>query len=300
MQAFIGVRFLFYNIIVVAFGGIKMKFKQAFNNNVALAVDAYGNEVVVMGKAIGFQKKDGDELDEAKVEKSFFLGDSLQDGKLMKVLKDIPIEIVLLTDKLIHLGEDILEKQMNKSILFTLSDHINCAIFRAKQGIDFGNPLQWEIKRLYLKEYRIGKQALDIIKNELHVELPQSEASLIALHFVNAAFDNGKMQEILQMTEVISHILNIVNDHFKIKLDEDSLNYSRFLTHLQYFILRQINKKTINISGDNSLFELINKSYPKSFNCVVKIKVYLHKEFNWEITDDEMGYLVLHIQRVTS
>jgi len=102
------------------------------------------------------------------------------------------------------------------------------------------------------------------------------------------------------MTEIISEILQIVNHHFNISLDEDSLNYSRFLTHLQYFILRQINKKSIDTCDDKSLFELISKSYPMSFKCVVKIKDYLYKELNWEVTDDEVGYLVLHIHRVTS
>ena len=277
-----------------------MIFKKAFNNNVALALDDSGNEVVVMGKAIGFQRKEGDSLDGCKVEKQFFLGDSVYDGKMSQILRDIPMDIILLTDTIVEEGKKILQKKLNQSIVLTLSDHINFAIIRAKEGIDFNNPLQWEIKRLYPKEYEVGKKAVEIIRDSMKVELPKSEASLIALHFVNAQLDSGKMQETLEMTEIVSEILNIVNNHFKIELDEESLNYSRFLTHLQYFVLRQMNRKPVDISDDRALYELIMKKYGKSFKCVLEIQNHLHDKYNWEITDDEIAYLVLHIQRVTT
>lgn len=47
-----------------------MKITRVINNNVVAAVNEQNQELVLMGSGIGFQKKIGDEIDLAKVEKS--------------------------------------------------------------------------------------------------------------------------------------------------------------------------------------------------------------------------------------
>jgi beta-glucoside operon transcriptional antiterminator len=50
---------------------------------------------------------------------------------------------------------------------------------------------------------------------------------------------------------------------------------------------------------DNFLYEQLNRKYHEAFRCSEKIKVYLEKSYNWEISKDEVIYLTLHIHRVT-
>ena len=47
-----------------------IKMKKAFNNNVLLAETENGNEIILMGKGIAFQKKKGDIIEEDKIQKN--------------------------------------------------------------------------------------------------------------------------------------------------------------------------------------------------------------------------------------
>ena len=48
-----------------------MVINHVINNNVVSAYDKDQNEIIVMGKGIGFQKKPGQEIPENKIEKRY-------------------------------------------------------------------------------------------------------------------------------------------------------------------------------------------------------------------------------------
>lgn len=50
-------------------GGICLKIAKILNNNVVISVDKNGEDIIVMGSGIAFQKKHGDLIDEKKVER---------------------------------------------------------------------------------------------------------------------------------------------------------------------------------------------------------------------------------------
>ena len=53
-----------------------MRIEKVINNNVISALDDQGREIVAMGRGIGFQKKSGQEIKAAHVEKIFSSGKS--------------------------------------------------------------------------------------------------------------------------------------------------------------------------------------------------------------------------------
>ena len=57
-----------------------MKIEKVINNNIVVSRDIDGNEIVVMGRGIGFQKKAGTEVSSKAVEKIFKIDneDSMQ------------------------------------------------------------------------------------------------------------------------------------------------------------------------------------------------------------------------------
>ena len=55
-----------------------MVINHVINNNVVSAFDNEQNEIIVMGKGIGFQKKSGQEIPETKIEKRFVLENKAQ------------------------------------------------------------------------------------------------------------------------------------------------------------------------------------------------------------------------------
>lgn len=55
----------------LAFQERGMRIEKVINNNVISALDDQGREIVAMGRGIGFQKKSGQEIKAAQVEKIF-------------------------------------------------------------------------------------------------------------------------------------------------------------------------------------------------------------------------------------
>ena len=59
-----------------------MKIVRIYNNNVIVSLDSDNDEMIVIGKGIGFKKKIGDQVEIEKVEKIFTLKDKRIQGKL--------------------------------------------------------------------------------------------------------------------------------------------------------------------------------------------------------------------------
>jgi beta-glucoside operon transcriptional antiterminator len=273
-----------------------MKVEKVINNNVLSAFNEQNQELVIMGRGIAFQKKPGDLVDEQKIEKVFLLKDNEIKDRFKTLLYEIPIEYMEVTEEIIHSAKVRLGRELNESIYVSLSDHIHFAIERTKNGLQIKNSLLWEIKRLYKGEFEIGKEALKKIKNKMGTELPEDEAGFIAMHLVNAEL-NEEMPTMINITKAIEDILAIVNYHFGIRLNEDSLNYYRFVTHLKFFAQRLFSK-TYMEDSDNFLFETVKNKYQDAYACTLKIKEYIRTQHEHELTNEEMLYLMIHIERV--
>ncbi|SHF20395.1 transcriptional antiterminator, BglG family [Atopostipes suicloacalis DSM 15692] len=161
-----------------------MKIKQIFNNNVVLTTNDVANEFVVMGRGIGFQKAKGDPIDPALIEKKFILSENVSKSIFPDIyhqLSDDEIDVVI---EIIDLAEAKLGIEFQSNIYIALADHIHYALDRTQQLIPLTNPLNYEVKKYYPEEYKVGKMALKIIENRLGISLYKDEASSIALHFV--------------------------------------------------------------------------------------------------------------------
>ncbi|WP_341346506.1 PRD domain-containing protein [Paenibacillus sp. FSL H3-0469] len=275
-----------------------MRIKKVFNNNVALVIDHDNKEIIVMGKAIGFQKYPKDLIDESLIEKTFVLEVPGNTEKLIGLFNEIPSEDINLADELIEKGKIELNKTFNENMIIGLADHISFALKRAREGLFISSPLEWEVKQAFPKEYLFGKNALQLIEKTTGIKLPETEAAFIAYHFVNGQIEMGSSVDNDHLRNVLLKILDIVKYHFQIDLDENSLNYSRFVTHLRYFIKRQTSGEKL-ANSDQLLFNVVKESYSKAFQCSLKIKRFLSSTYDWNVTDDELLYLTVHIQRVS-
>ncbi len=268
---------------------------KVLNNNAVTILDN-NKESVVMGKGIAFQKKKGDEIDEAMVNKVFVLENKSNTDKLIKLISEIPIEYIQLSEEIINYAENKLDKKLNESIHLTLTDHISFTISRYKENIVIRNPMLWDIKRLYKEEFSIAMKALEIIKEKTGIDLPKDEAASIALHLINGQL-NKDIPEITGMMNVIQEILNIVKYSLNIDFDEETLNYYRFITHLKFFAER-IFMGSYYEDNDDELYYMITKKYPKSFECSNRIKEFIYNKYGNNITKEELLYLTIHIERV--
>lgn len=273
-----------------------MKIMRIINNNVVNALDNSNNEIIVMGRGIAYQKKKGDEIDESLIEKHFSLTGFSDSNLFKKLVEEIPYEYLKLADEIIKSSKKSLNRKLNKNIYITLTDHLNFALERHKQGIVFKNALLWEIKRFYKEEFLAGTKALEIVKKRLGVELPEDEAGFLALHIVNAEMD-GNLEESSVMPAIIHDILNIVKYHYNIDLDESTLSYERFITHLKFFIQRAVSRQCYQ-SEDEELCKTIRGNFKDAYIGAVKIKDYMKKKMQYDVSEEELMYLTIHIERI--
>lgn len=275
-----------------------MIIKKVFNNNVLLAENDQQLEMILLGKGIAFQKKAGDAVDENKIDKKFVIDSDDSKAKFIELLREVPLNHLELTTKIIVAAESELCTTFNDSIYIGLTDHINYALFRYKQGLQLSNALMWEVKKFYPKEFKAAMNALKTIEYYEGISFTEDEAGFIALHFVNAMQDDEGMKLTVQSTEVIQQILNIVKFHYCMELDESSLNYNRFVTHIRYFIRRLLSHEVCHHQDDEFLFLQVKEKYPQAYQCACKVQKYLETKFCAKITHEEMLYFMLHINRV--
>lgn len=271
-----------------------MKIVKKLNNNVVLALNNKEEEIIVVGKGLGFRKTPYILEDLSLIEKKYVIP---QSTKASEILESIPNEVIKVTEKIIRSGYKELNMEFNADILLTLSDHINFAIQRNKEGIQVRNPLQWEIKHMYPKEYEIGFHSLDIIENELGVKLDKNEAAFIALHFINAQLGKHDMTETTKITTIMGEILSLIKYKFKIEFNEDSFEFTRFVAHIRYFIIRQVNNKPLD-NENSDMFTIMKDKLTEELECVEIIEKHLNNKYGWKCTNDEKLYLMLHIQRI--
>lgn len=274
-----------------------MIINKILNNNVVITLDDNDEEVIVMGKGIGYQKSKGNLIDKTKVNKVFRISNKEISNKLQELLNNIPIEHMKLSSEIIEYAQIKLNKKLNESIYISLSDHTYSAIQRMKEGINVKNAILWEIKRFYKEEFEIGMKALDIIENKTGIKLPEDEAGFIAFHIVNVQLSEGHTLA-SDITKLIQEVLSIVRYHFRIEFHEESVFYYRFIMHLKFFAQRLLLDSAHEGETDKELLSIIKSKYNKEFECVVKIKNFIKKQYNYILTDDELIYLTIHLAKV--
>lgn len=277
-----------------------MEVKKVINNNIVKSLNVDGQEVLVMGKGIGFKKNVGDLIDDTQIEKVYTSNQDLTTNKLTQLLSNVRLEHLQVANEIIGFAKVSLGKKLNENIYLTLTDHIDYAIERHNNNLPVRNALLWEIKRFYNHEYLIGKEALNIISNRLGIILPEDEAGFIALHIVNAELDLSQVSQVSEMTKVIQKIINIIKYHYKTDLDEYSLNYERFITHLKFFVQRLFSGIELDKDKDEGFLFMLKEKYQEEYLCALKIREYIGKEFRRELKEDEMIYLTIHIRRITN
>lgn len=276
-----------------------MKVIKVINNNLVRTYDENGKEVLAMGCGLGFKKSPGDEIDPDKIEKLYTSNDKTNSNQLVKILEKIPFEHIQVTNEIINFAKASLGKKLNDNICISLTDHINFAIERYNNGIELKNALLWEIKKFYNHEYLIGKEALDIIKRRLGIQLSEDEAGFIALHLVNASMDEISMQKATDMAKMMQQIVNIVKYHFNMELDEYSVHYERFITHVKFFAQRVLSGTVIR-DQDKQFLAILKEQCKEEYACTQKVKEFIKQEYGCDLTEDEMIYLTVHIKRITS
>lgn len=272
--------------------------EKVINNNIISAYEKSGAEVIVMGRGIDFKKKQGEVVPADQISKIFRIKSRTLAEQFKELLANMPLERVRISDEIISHAKDHLKLKLNQSIYVTLTDHINFAIERVSQGIEPQNALLWEIKRFYAQEFQLGIYALELIQDRLDILLPEDEAGFIALHFVNAEYGTD-IRDAVKFPDQMQAIVDIVERELGILLDESSLHYERFMTHIK-FLIQRIYRKELLSSEDRELSLMMQRKYPREYQCSVKVAEYIMQATGCRLSEEEIMYLSVHIRRVST
>ena len=271
-----------------------MRVIRVYNNNV-VATRTDDKEAIVQGSGVGFGKKPGDLIDEAKIEKIFFIKDD-QLSKFEELLDDVPIEYFQIAEMIAQKATRELNVSLDNQILIALADHIYFAVERYYKDANLSNFLNSEISYLYRKEYQIGLWALDRIEEMLKVRLPKDEAGLIALHIINSS-TKASTQDISDTLIFIRGILDIIKGQFNITFDKENLDTTRLMTHLKFLANRVIYHENENIVELDDMYDLLISKRSECKSCIEEIDNYIQGKFGYKLSKQEKVYLLVHLLR---
>ena len=271
-----------------------MRVEKKINNNVAVCTDGNGQELIALGRGIGFPKTPYELTDLSKIDMTFYLVSS----QTVQMLTTISEDVIMVSSKIVQLAQTKLQNQFSTNVVFSLADHISFAIERIKKNEIFDFSLSYDIQHLYPKEYDVGLKALQYVKEDLKIIFPKAEATAIAMHFINAREVSSQNISKSNTDNTLNLIIGTIEDQFNIKIDKKSFAFNRFKIHLQYFLKRIESNKQIHDEISVQLIQDMMENNYQIFKCGKEIVAQLNEKYRTEITDDEMFYLMIYIQRI--
>lgn len=156
-----------------------MRIQRVFNNNSVGALLPDGREAVLVGPGIGFNKRRGDDVDPAQVEKRFVLEPTDSGEGMRAILVSLPYPVVELTARVSARLAERHQIQLTPAVEIGLADHLAAALDRLQSGTSLYNNLLFETKATYKQEFGIALEVLDWVEELCGTRLPLDEAGFI-------------------------------------------------------------------------------------------------------------------------
>lgn len=277
-----------------------MQITRILNNNV-VETEEHGRQYVVMGNGIAFGLKIGMTINKNLVEKKFELTTDLKSNHIQRLLEEVPFAYWNFITSVEKLLEQELNVHLTPGMYIALLDHIFVAVKRNREGMTIPYHVSYNIEGIYKKEIQVANKIIKMINERFNIELEKSESYLIAIHIMDAQ-SNIDLDIVQSVVSNVEGILNIVKKDFPDLIEEETLNYERFKTHIRYFIERIISKRQNDskIDGIDVVYEDFFSRYPKQYETQKKISSYINEELNCILTVEEKFYILLYIVKLTN
>ncbi len=265
-----------------------------YNNNAILVLNQETKgEAVLVGKGIGFGRKNGEIqlISPEEIEKYFLTYDDRLKRDYLDLVQQLDEQVLSVCSEIIYIANEKIGP-LSDRIHIVLTDHIGFALERIKSGMEIHNPFLDEIKMLYPKEYELGLTAQSLIYQHLGVQIVEDEVAFIALH-ISAARQQKDVKESVKNTRIIKELVSIIEDAIQVKIPKD-LTYSRLVHHLRGAIERSESGHKVT----NPLLETLKRDLKESFEIALNLKVKIEHDYGIVVPEDEVGFMAIHIDRL--
>ncbi|RTR27630.1 transcription antiterminator [Robertmurraya yapensis] len=273
----------------------QLQIKKTLNNNVLIGDhDDYG-EVVLIGKGISFNRKQGEVVDPSLAEKFFVLKDNKEKENYLKLLPFLDTDLQEVIISCIELIKTRSNAVLNEHIHVALTDHLMFAITRLSKGMEMKNPFLIETKALYPFEYEIAREVVRLIKEKTDIELPEGEVGFVALH-IHSAVMNKSLSEVNQHSQLVTKLVDMIEERLEIILDKESIDYMRLVRHIRFTIERV--RTGEKVEEPKKITLLLKEEYPVCYNLSWKLIKVMQQELRKPVYNAEAVYLTMHLQRL--
>ena len=227
------------------------------------------------------------------IENVFIQVDETNKNQYEYLLETTDEKIVKIVEDIVSMAEKELGETLHVNIHFGLIDHINFALSRIREGIEIVNPFLLETRMLYKKEYAIAEKAEEILKEQMNIEIPESEIGFITFH-IHGGRMGGRKSDSLSYVKAISQVVPYIEDKLELTLEENSFDSVRLVSHLRGLIERCVKNETI----ENLLLDKIKKDFPFEYKISENIALLLKKNIGIVVPENEIGYIALHLYKL--
>ncbi|MDG0814520.1 PRD domain-containing protein [Cohnella rhizosphaerae] len=277
-------------------GKERQRIDRIVGNNVILTVDPRTtNEYVLFGKGLGFASKGLEWISttDPRIEKRYRLDDRQPIKEFQDLIENIDPEVILISEKIVENVKERLGTPVQPKVYFALPNHIQFALYRLQNGMDINNPFLHETKINFPQEYEIAAQAAVMISESFGVPIPEDEIGFLALH-VHSCVGTASVGQLVKLTGLVNRIVEHIEHHKGFPLQRTSQDYARLVMHMRAVIERlMLGRRVIN-----PIVSELKVNYPEAFALAADIAVLIEEEMNLHISQDEIGYMAIHLHRL--
>ena len=262
------------------------------NNGILVYHNETGREMILLGNGVGFGKRPTQQIERIPGAKVYSLVTRRKDQSVLKTVNGIQPGFIEVAGRIIEEAEKVFQN-MNRDILLPMADHIALAAKRAAENRQIPNPFTPDIRVLFAKEYAVALRGRDIIKETTGHEISDDEVGFITLH-IHAGLSDEQVSQTLDTTRIINEGIHMIEEAFGQKFAEDSLAYTRLMSHLYYMVARTRNGESTKVDFNDFIFS----NYPRTGKVAEEVCRFMGRELKIEVAREEIGFLAIHIQRV--
>lgn len=263
------------------------------NHNSFMGIESKNNqECLIMGKGVAFGKKVGQTVSVTGDARVYSLKELTDRGEAKEIIKSVSPLCLELANEVLNQAEKEFGK-VDRSILFTMADHLDFAVRRIQNGEQISNPLTDDIRIMFYKEYKVAGCIRDLLKEKLGIRIDEHEIGYIALH-VHAAIVDENVSQAMEIARTVRECICMVEEETGKSIDVMSLSYNRLMNHVRYMVARAIHGEKLKMS----LNDYMSVKFPGPYMTAEKICRKMEKSLKLPIPDIEIGYLAMHLERM--
>ena len=116
----------------------------------------------------------------------------------------------------------------------------------------------------------------------------------MALH-IHSALEKESVSVSMQMARAVRDCVSVIEEQRGIRINVMSLSYNRLMNHVKYMVARVLKGESLKVNMN----EYVQHNFPDAFELATTVCDHLSHALHKPLEELEIGYLAMHIERVS-